>query len=1483
MGMSSWWETGDRKALGVTLAVCLAFAFLASAQGASAAKGVYDTFGSIGTKGGEFGANGSSGISGVAVNSAGAGAADPGDVYVLDRGQNRVQRFDADGKFVSAFGQDVVESGPGNNGTGYEICKAASGDVCKAGISGSTGGALNIASSLALSGIAVDQTSGSIYVSDRANRRIQRFDAEGNFIRAFGKDVVSSGAEQADEQQRLTVDASAGQYKLSFGAGGPGVSETADIAWNATPAVVQAALEGISNIGPGNVTVTGGVGGTGGATPYLIAFGGSLANVDLATIAVSVGTTPLSGGAATATITTFNEGAVGFEICETAANCKASPSNATTGGGFNTTNLGSLAVAPAGAPNAGNVLVADGGGGAATASRVQEFTSTGAFVRTFGWDVVDSGPSQSGTAFEVCSAAALDLCKGGTTGSGSGQFNQGPSQIAEDSSGNIYTVESFAGFRVQRFTLPGNVVTPQGEFDPAELKGSIGGGGDPSNQDNPIAVAVDTSTAPGTPGTVYVLKYVPKGSGTPPLEEKEARILAVDPSADGGNGTVVDEFMVRGEAGSSGASVTALALNTASDRLYVTEPPAPVYIVDEVPPVSVSLEPTEAGATTATLHATITPAALPKLTTFYRFEYTREGSEEWKRVPLENDVDLGKDPVPVAVSQKAEGLEINTCYDLRAIAYSRFHGAEGLAEGTFCTQAVKPQVSTGPARWSSPPATNPSLTLYGKINPGKDQTTYVFEYVSEAQFDASGFSGAERVPLLPAPAGHGLFNVLVLQSIPGLDPTKPYVYRLVATNSVGTEAGTERTVAPPQPGSRFFELVSDSDSKGLGVRSLMAVSDDGERAALQAQSLADPQSLPSQTSPFIAQRGAGGWEVHPVVPGPAQGEAGSELDFRAWLPADLSRALWAHYSASGQIRGEYDWTFTGPDGSTQQVLPTLVPVTGSGTKRTTLQLMGAATDLSSFVFQREEATSSDPAVRTMATYLPGQPPTTGGDGDIYRVTGAGGPTPTMTLVNRDAAGSLISNSCGVWLGARKFNFAPNPAAANRGMNLRPVSADGSVSYFSARPSGSTACNEAVDRIRIFKRIGDTATVEVSKAQCSPGGCKTEAELNGDDFFQAASANGNRVFFTTTRQLTDSDEDTSLDLYLYDSDPPAGQPNLVQASSKTGVAAVVQESVVDVSVDGSRAYFVAKGALATGAVAGNDNLYVYQRDNANPSGRIAFVAKLDAGDGGLWVPGGKAAFALPTAGPGGIGAGDGRFLLFGTRAKLLGADTDSVTDLYRYEDTSGQTICLTCAGSGAFGVSVTPHRASRDPAGPQRDRIASEDLSTVAFSTVEALAPNDENAVSDAYVWKEGALELISTGDEDSAGVTPLQGDAPSLSADGSAAFFVTADRILPADTNSAVDAYSARIGGGFPEAGEAARCESAWECRTEPEPEPPLPVVGTTVPRAGNPIAAQPPKKPKCPKGKVRKKGRCVKKPKKAKGKQKAAKQRAGSERGVRR
>jgi DNA-binding beta-propeller fold protein YncE len=102
------------------------------------------------------------------------------NVYLADRVNSRVQKFDSSGNFLRAWGKDV-DSAAGN---GFEICTVAAN--CQPGDpAGGLGGEMNFPQ-----GIATDAT-GSVYLADSSIERIQKFDASGNFLSAWGKDVDS--------------------------------------------------------------------------------------------------------------------------------------------------------------------------------------------------------------------------------------------------------------------------------------------------------------------------------------------------------------------------------------------------------------------------------------------------------------------------------------------------------------------------------------------------------------------------------------------------------------------------------------------------------------------------------------------------------------------------------------------------------------------------------------------------------------------------------------------------------------------------------------------------------------------------------------------------------------------------------------------------------------------------------------------------------------------------------------------------------------------------------------------------------------------------------------------------------------------------------------------------------------------------------------------------------------------------------------------
>jgi NHL repeat-containing protein len=1380
-------------------------------------------------------------------------------------------------------------------GIGASAAKAEKSPIFWWGSQGTGAGQFSFAQGIGVNGTGAGAAeAGDVYVANTALHRIDQFDAAGNFIRAFGFDVVLRGEHNsaANEKVTMTVRAGAGYYRLRFTnlntPSGPVEDRTPPIPYNAPASEVEAAINRMASINgvDGEVSVTGGPGDSTGSTPYVITFEGGVGGTDVTNILRLNGSVPapLSGGVPSSTILFSYANGGAFEKCEADSDpkdiCKQGPENVGTGGamgaptsvdvdqatgdlfvvdqnyervqkfdadgdflltfgkdvirsgqpgdtgeGFEVCTVAAecqagqvgslggelslagqqprLAVVPAGAPNAGNVVVADPGN-----SRVQEFTSSGDFVRTFGFDVAASGADDTGTGFEACTQAGSGAanCKAGTPGAEVGQFEElGPSRVAVDSTGAIYTVESNSNHRVQKFTGP--VLTPT-VFAPGDLSGS-----DESN------TPTDVKVGPGD--EVYVVKATP-AEATPACPDgepskAERRILELSSA-----GVLQETHMSCG----SMSSISGLGVNPTTGRLYFTSignaiegARHRVYAVEETTAPAATIEsPSDISGYGATFNGTVDPNGSYAN---YRFEYSTDGAN-W--TPLGNKF-AGSGDSPVAASQTTGTLQPGTSYEVRLVASKPFGGPQQVT-GTvsFTTPMPAPSVSketvvAGAAR----------VTLAGSVNPNGSTTEYHFEY---------GLGDCASNPCTSTPvqsAGAGTEGAYVSAEVTGLSPNTLYHYRLVASNGSGTTNGpdlTFRTSAPlvnQLPDGRVYEQVSPvnkSNSDVYHAQSVAAV--DGNRFIFTSPgSFAGSQTSQALNS-YLAVRGPNGWTTEGIMmPG---GRLHFQNGYRAfsenldkgvirWAedslasePYDPEAPFGMNYYMRDNVTGEYQLlsgTFDSPGAQ-------------GG-------VAGGNADFSQVVFETNVGLTPEAMC---------------GEGAfVQEVCAYENDEGTVRPVTVLPSGRLTKGTIGGGLGTANTD--------------RAISLDGNRVFFSAMEDGGS----------IYARTGGETTVEVSASERSTSG------PTGQQFWYqgAEAAHGDRVIFTTKNALVDEDRDTTNDLYLYDFTAAAGDRLTLISEDRNAegpIGANVEENnqggVFAKSEDLRRVYFVTQNQIVEGAPSTpGPKLYLWDDSDGTP--QVTYIATLDQADETAWK-GPSVDSSHPTGMKPARPSTDGRYVAFLSVAKLTAHDNEGQNEVYVYDAADGSIVCASCSPDAQLPGGRLEFDENLD--GPPDNHLTENvsDNGQVFFETERGLVPRDSNGAMDVYEWDDGQLHLISAGTG--------QNNSRFLDAtpDGSSVFFTTRDQLVGWDKDTALDAYVARIGGGLPEPPPAPPACEGEACQPPPiVPNDPTPSSANYV-GPGDPVPGAKKGKKKCKKGKVRRKGRCVKK------KPRAGKKKQGSQ-----
>lgn len=395
--------------------------------------------GELGQRGGEF----SNVMKGIAV--------DPisHDVIVTEGSNRRVQVFSENGTFVAAWGKDVVE---GNAQTGYEVCSTPT--SCKLGGSGSGNGDFSFPS-----GVASDGT--SIYVSDQANNRIQKYTlASGAFTLAWGLGVAGgAGFQQCTTTCQASV-AGAGNGGMN---GPEGIGFDPDFnrlwvadtnnnrisAYNQSGVFIETVGKNVdqtAGTGQGEVCVPGtcqagqfgavqggeidqphsiAIGDVTGPTNNLVFAGGN----QVVERFTDTGNWQRRWGKAVDNATPGTD----FESCTVATSCAFAEQGELGGEMLGQQHL---------AADGGKVWVAD-----FSNNRVQRFDTNGGFERAWGRDV-DSGTTDT---FEVCQVRTS--CRKGKLSVRGGEL-EGPRNVAADAAGNFYVVDE-QNHRVVKYDADG--------------------------------------------------------------------------------------------------------------------------------------------------------------------------------------------------------------------------------------------------------------------------------------------------------------------------------------------------------------------------------------------------------------------------------------------------------------------------------------------------------------------------------------------------------------------------------------------------------------------------------------------------------------------------------------------------------------------------------------------------------------------------------------------------------------------------------------------------------------------------------------------------------------------------------------------------------------------------------------------------------------------------------------------------------------------
>ncbi len=878
-------------------------------------------------------------------------------------------------------------------------------------------------------------------------------------------------------------------------------------------------------------------------------------------------------------------------------------------------------------------------------------------------------------------------------------------------------------------------------------------------------------------------------------------------------------------------SVEGVAVNESTHTVYVANSGRVDAFVrtGNITVPDVTTEAASVTASTATLHGTVdrdVPNGGAPINSCF-FQYGTDPTNLASTKPCE-----GSAPFSGAEQATITGLTTGTTYYYKLTASNE-------ANGVPSSGAIKELQPAGPPEISEESVSEVNTDgaiITAKIVPAGSNATYWIEFGTTEAY-------GEKLPEPPGETEDNLKPETITQALSGLTPGTTYHFRVMAENANDLTEGEDHTFTTfPSPATepdtcgnaqvrqqtgaaqlldcRAYELASAADTSGYDVTSSL---------------------VPGQT-PLTEQPGASNSVLYSLQFGTVPGSGD---------PTNFGQDPYVATRNAGA--GQWETKYVGiPASGTPSTVPFGSPLAGSSGGLTT------------FAFGK--GTLCDPCFSDGSTGIPVHMP----NGTL--VQGLKGSIPKPSAEPAGYVGKSLSDDGTHLVFGSTSKLETAATEGNLTIYERDLNA-GTTQVVSTLQNGSTMTGTVAgldvssdgSRVLVGKAVstdakGNTHYDLYMHIGNSPNSVQVAETANGV-LFNGMTSDGSEVFFTTSDQLT-GDTDASADLYR--ADVGTSTANVTLVSTGTGGAGN-SDACAPVAGKESSHWNVLSGgpancgvlALAGGAgvSAGDGTVFFLSPEKLDGQGTLnqpnLFVAR----------PGGAPKFVATIEPTGNIVTdalndsevhryedfqvtSNGDFAVLASTLSLTELKTFNRSQVYGYDTNAGTLVCASCATTGANPISEARLSSGLNLADDGR----------VFFTSGEPLVLRDTNNRLDVYEWKEGEIQLVSTG------ISNFDAALLGATSDGVNVFFYTRETLAPQDKNGeTMKIYDARENGGFLDLPPLPLCAAKDECHGPSTVPAPPPQIGTFKGEGGNA------KRVKCKKPKVKRNGKCVKKPKKKK------------------